>query len=147
MATAKTGSFYLTETITLPAATASGGRVQGNIDVGAYVNVGTGQALAIDQVDFVYQHSLDYGSDPANMLQANGTITVQLTDLNPGTAFVRADDQSLISSGALAIDDANNIATHVTETSHVRRLTLSPRYARCLCACALPCRLPMPAGA
>jgi len=115
MATAKTGSFYLTETITLPAATASGGRVQGNIDVGAYVNVGTGQALAIDQVDFVYQHSLDYGSDPANMLQANGTITVQLTDLNPGTAFVRADDQSLISSGALAIDDANNIATHVTD--------------------------------
>lgn len=115
MATAKTGSFYLTETITLPAGTASGGRVQGTIDVGAYVNVGTGQAIAVESVDFIYQHSLDYGSDPGNMLAGNGTITVQLTDLNPGTAFVRADDQSLISSGALAIDDANNIASHVTD--------------------------------
>lgn len=115
MATAKTGSFYLTETITLPAATASGGRVQGSIDLGAYVNVATGQAVAVESVDFVYQHSLDYGSDPANMLAGNGTITVQLTDLNPGTAFVRADDQSLIASGALAIDDTNNVASHVTD--------------------------------
>lgn len=115
MATAKTGSFYLTETITLPAATASGGRVQGTIDLGAYVNVATGQALAVESVDLIYQHSDDYGSDPANMLQGNGTITVQLTDLNPGTAFVRADNQSLIASGALAIDDANNIASHVTD--------------------------------
>jgi len=39
MATAKTGSFYLTETITLAAAAGSGTRVQGQIDMGAYVNV------------------------------------------------------------------------------------------------------------
>jgi hypothetical protein len=115
MATAKTGSFYLTETISLSAATASGSRVQGVLDCGAYVNVGTGQALAIDQVDFVYQVSSDYGSDPKSMLNGNGSIAAQLTDLNPGTAFVRADDQSLIASGSLSIDQTNNIATHVTD--------------------------------
>jgi hypothetical protein len=115
MATAKTGSFYLTETVVLPAATASGGRVQGTIDLGAYINVPTGQAIAIDMVDFVWQAGSDYGSDPAAMVAANATLGTQLTDLNPGTAFVRADDQSLIASGALSIDQANNIATHTTD--------------------------------
>jgi len=115
MATAKTGSFYLTETITLPPASASGTRIQGSVDLGAYVNVATGQAIAIDQVDFVYQVSSDFGSDPSSMLQGNGTLTVQLTDLNPGSSFVRADNQSLIASGALSIDQANNIATHSSD--------------------------------
>jgi hypothetical protein len=115
MATAKTGSFYLTESAVLPLGTASGGRVQGTIDLGAYVNVPTGQAIAIDSVDFVYQVSSDFGSDPASMVSANATITTQLTDLNPGTALIQADDQSLIASGALSIDQANNIATHTTD--------------------------------
>ncbi len=56
MATAKTGSFYLTETITLPATSAAGTRVQGVIDLGANVNVATGQAVAIESVYFVIQH-------------------------------------------------------------------------------------------
>ena len=115
MATAKTGSFYLTETVLLTAGTASGGRAQGSLDLGAYVNVPTGQAIAIDQVDFIYQVSGDYGSDPESMLNANGSIGAQLTDLNPGTAFIRADDQSLIASGSLSIDQANNIASHVSD--------------------------------
>ncbi len=115
MATAKTGSFYLTETIDLSPGTASGTRTQGTIDLGAYVNVATGQAIAIESVDFVYQVSSDYGSDPASMLQTPGSLSVQLTDLNPGTAFVRADDQSLIASGSLSIDTANNIASHVSD--------------------------------
>jgi hypothetical protein len=115
MATAKTGSFYLTETVELPAGTASSSRLMGQIDLGAYVNVPTGQAIAIDQVDFVYQVSSDFGSDPESMLAGNGSIGVQLTDLNPGTAFVRADDQSLIASGSLSIDQANNIATHASD--------------------------------
>jgi hypothetical protein len=115
MATAKTGSFYLTETITLPPGSASGTRIQGSVDLGAYVNVATGQAIAIDQVDFVYQVSSDFGADPASMLQGNGTLSVQLTDLNPGTGFVRADNQSLIASGALSIDVANNIASHASD--------------------------------
>ena len=115
MATAKTGSFYLTETIALPIASTSGTRVQGVVDVGAYVNVGSSQAIAIDQVDFIYQVSSDYGSDPASMLVGNGSLAAQLTDLNPGTAFVRGDDQSLIASGSLSVDQANNIATHVSD--------------------------------
>jgi len=115
MATAKTGSFYLTETVTLPLAMASGTRVQGTIDLGAYVNVPTGQAVAIESVDFIYQASPDFGSSVDAMVAGNGAIGVQLSDLNPGTLFVRADDQSLIASGSLQIDDSNNIASHVTD--------------------------------
>lgn len=115
MATAKTGSFYLTETITLPAASASGTRVTGTMDLGAYVNVPTGQAIAIDQVDFIYQTAADYGSDPKSMLVGNGSFGAQLVDLNPGNAFVRADDQSLIASGSLSVDQSNNVATHVSD--------------------------------
>ena len=115
MATAKTGSFYLTETISIPAGTTSGSRVQGSIDLGAYVNVATGQAIAVETVDFVYQVSADFGTDAASMLQGNGAISVQLTDLNPGTAFVRGDNQSLVASGGLNIDQTNNIASHTTD--------------------------------
>ena len=112
MASAKTGSFYLTETVTLPAAAANGTRVTGTIDLSAYVNVPTGQAIAIDQVDFIWQRDSDYGIDAENFLATNGGLGSQLTDLNPGTEFVRADNQSLIASGALNIDVANNITSH-----------------------------------
>ena len=115
MAKAKTGSFYLTETLTLPASTASGSRGQGTIDLGAYVNVPTGQAVAIESVDFIYQATTDYGGDVANMLVSSGALSVQLTDLNPGTALVRADDHSLIASGSLNIDEPNCIATHASD--------------------------------
>ena len=115
MAKAKTGSFYLTETVELSAALASGSRLGGSMDLGAYVNVPTGQAIAIDQVDFVFLSGSDYGSDVVSMLTSNGSVTVQLTDLNPGTALVRGDDQSLIASGSLNIDTANNIASHTSD--------------------------------
>ena len=107
MAKAKTGSFYLTETIQLPAANPAGatGRVQAAIDLSAYINVPTGQAIAIDECDFLWQRDSDYGGDISNFMAANpGSLTMQLTDLNPGTAFVRGDDQSLVASGSLAID-------------------------------------------
>tara|TARA_R100001594_G_C4036785_1_gene262373 strand:+ start:1289 stop:1840 length:552 start_codon:yes stop_codon:yes gene_type:complete len=112
MAKAKTGTFYLTETIELPAAQAAGGRVQGTIDLGAYVNVPTGQAIAIESVDFIHQVFSDYGGPVSGMLATNGSISLQLTDLNPGTALVRADDTSLIASSQLNIDVTNNLATH-----------------------------------
>ena len=115
MATAKTGSFYLTETVTLPAALAAGNRVQGSIDLGAYVNVATGQAIAVESVDFIWQSGTTFDQSPNSFLATNGALSCQLTDLNPGTAFVRADNQSLIASGALAVDDANNVASHVTD--------------------------------
>jgi len=108
MATAKTGSFYLTETVQLPAGNPNGaaGRQTGTLDLSAYVNVPTGQAIAIDQVDFIWQRDSDFGNDISNYLAAEpGSLTMQLTDLNPGSAFVRADNQSLVASGALSIDD------------------------------------------
>ena len=114
MATAKTGSFYLTERVNLVNASADGSRFQGSIDLGAYVNVATGQAIAIDQVDFIWQ-TPDGGSNPAGMVAGNASLGAQLTDLNPGTTFVFADDQALIASGSLSIDQSNNIATHTTD--------------------------------
>jgi len=115
MATAKTGSFYLTETITLPAASVSGTRVQGVIDLGAYVNVATGQAVAVEMVDLVYQRGSDFDQSVDGFLAGNGAVQAQLTDLNPGSGFVRADNQSLIASGALSIDQTNNIGTHTSD--------------------------------
>jgi hypothetical protein len=34
---------------------------------------------------------------------------------NPGNSFVRADDQSLVASGSLNIDQTNNVASHVSD--------------------------------
>ena len=115
MATAKTGSFYLTETVTLAGGSLTGSRAQGTIDLGAYVNVATGQAVAIESVDFVYQSGTAFSGNPEQMLTSAGSFTVQLTDLNPGSVFVRADNQSLIASGTLAIDQPNNIASQSSD--------------------------------
>ena len=115
MATAKTGSFYLTETVTIPAGTAAGGRVMGDVDLGAYVNVPTGQCVAIESVDYITQLGPDFGGDIVSMTVSTGSIGMQLTDLNPGTLFVRADDQSLIASGSLNIDQPNGVATHTND--------------------------------
>ena len=115
MATAKTGSFYLTETVELAGASAAGSRAQATIDLGAYVNVPTGQAIAIDSVDFVHQIGNDFGTDVEAMVAANGAISTQLTDLNPGTLLVQANDQSLIASSSLNIDQPNNIASHASD--------------------------------
>ena len=115
MAKAKTGSFYLTESVILPAASADGTVVQGTIDLGAYVNVPTGQAIAIEGVDFVYQLGSTMSSDIAGMLQANGSLQLQLSDLNPGTSMLIASNQSLVASGAINIDRANNLGTHTSD--------------------------------
>jgi len=115
MATAKTGSFYLTEAVTLTAAAISGSRVQGTIDLSAYVNVPTGQAIAIDKVDYIVQDGTAMSQDAQGFLAGNGSVTYQLTDLNPGTVFIRADDHSLIASGALNIDFANNITSQYAD--------------------------------
>jgi len=115
MATAKTGSFYLNETVTIPTGSLSGTRFTGTLDLSAYVNVPTGQAIAIDQVDFIYQAGSDFGGDARSLVAGDGAITVQVTDLNPGAAFVRGDDQSLVASGSLNIDFTNNVASHTTD--------------------------------
>ena len=114
MATAKTGSFYLTETATLAAAAADGTRVQSTIDLGAYVNVPTGQAIAVESVDFVYQNA-DGSGIVKSMVAGDASLDAQLTDLNPSTTLLIADDQSLIASGSLCIDQSNNVGTHTSD--------------------------------
>jgi len=111
MATAKTGSFYLTETVLIPDTSASGTRVQGVIDLGAYVNVPTGQAIAVEEVDFIWQVGTDFSGSANQALAGLGCINAQLVDLNPGTAFVRADDQSLVASQHIDIDQPNNVTS------------------------------------
>jgi len=111
MAKSKTGSFWLTEVVTLPSGAAPASRVQGTLDLGAYVDVGDQQAIAIEQVDFIHQYADFYGNTVASMVLTSGSLSTQLTDLNPGTAFVRADDNSLIASSGLNIDQPNNVAT------------------------------------
>lgn len=115
MAKAKTGSFYLTESVAMAAGLASGTAVQGTLDLGAYVNVPTGQAIAIESVDFIVQRGPPYGQDFESMLAGNGAISFQLSDLNPGTSLVRADNQSLIASGCLNIDQTNNIGSETAD--------------------------------
>lgn len=111
MATAKTGSFYLTETITIPDTSISGTRVQGTIDLGAYVNVPTGQAVAIESVDFIWQVGADFSGSANQALAGLGCLNAQLSDLNPGTSFIRADDQALVASQHIDIDQPNNVTS------------------------------------
>ena len=115
MATSKTGSFWLTEVVSLAAALADGGRADGTIDLGAYVDVGDQQGIAIEQVDFIWQGASTFTPNVEAFLAANGSLGAQLTDLNPGTVFVRADDNNLISSGAMNIDVAANLSTNATD--------------------------------
>jgi hypothetical protein len=112
MTKSMTGSFYLTETVQMAANQVNGTRTQATVDLSAYVNVPTGQAIAIESVDFIIQRDGDYGTDVGSFLAGNGAISTQLTDLNPGVALVRADSQALVASGSLSIDAANMIASH-----------------------------------
>jgi len=115
MAKALTGEFTITETVTLATASPDGTIAQATIDLGAYLNVPTGQALGISSVDWIFQVGSNNSSDVARMIDGNGALGGQLSDLNPGTAFLRADDQSLVSSAGLNIDIVNNIATHTND--------------------------------
>ena len=94
MATPKTGSFYLTETVTLPNATASGGRVQGSIDLGAYVNVATGQEVAIEYVDCILQIGSEYGGRSSQVAEVKASLGKKRTDVSPGTELGRGDKKS-----------------------------------------------------
>jgi len=112
MATSKTASFWLTESTEL---TALDTLVQSTIDLGAYVSVGAGLAVAIEQVDVIIQAEDTSAGTFSNSLpgaaSGNTQWGIQLTDLNPGTAFVRADDNTLIASGVVYLDDTNSIVS------------------------------------
>lgn len=117
MAKSKTSSFWLTENVQLPSTTVNGDRAQGTIDLSAYVDVGDQQALAIEQVDFIWQRDGDFGTCTSLYLTGNGALTSQLSDLNPGTEFVRADDNNLVASGSLNVEDnaLGNVSSHASD--------------------------------
>jgi hypothetical protein len=111
MTKSMTGSFYLTETVTLPVALASGDRVTATVDLSAYVNVPTGQAIAIESVDFITQIGADFGGPISQVAAADSSLGTMLVDLNPGNAFVRADNHSLVASQRIDIDQSANLST------------------------------------
>jgi len=85
----------------------------GDIDLGAYVDVGDQQAIAIEYVDFITQ-GRDASNNPQlliDSLAGRTTFGYQLSDLNPGGALLFADDNSLIASGALGVDSATDQMT------------------------------------
>jgi len=118
MATSKTGSFWLTEEVKHDTV---GTLVQGTLDLGAYVDVGDQQAIAIEQVDFIVQvydtATDDYFNSFTGSVAANDQFQVdfQLSDLNPGTQLVSADDNSLIGSGVVLYDEATNTQSTGTD--------------------------------
>jgi len=111
MATAKTGSFRLTETVTIPDTSTSGTTVTGTYDLGPYINVASGQAIAIESVDFIVQIGDDFSGPISQVAAGDCSLNGQLLDLNNSNEFVRADDQSLVASHHLDVDQSNNVGT------------------------------------
>jgi len=110
MATSKTASFWLTETVTIPTTAIS---ATGTIDLGAYISVADGLAISVEQVDAIWQ-SLDTSTGTISSyfegtIAADAAFDMQLSDLNPGGVIVRADDNNLVASASLNVDDANNV--------------------------------------
>jgi len=118
MATSKTGSFWLTEEVKTDT---QGTAVQGSMDLGAYVDVGDQQAIAIEQVDFIvqiYDTATDtYINSFTGSVAANDQFQVdfQLSALNPGTELISADDNSLVASGVVLYDEATNTQSTGTD--------------------------------
>lgn len=111
MTTSKTSSFYLTETVKFDTASATGSLVQGELDIGGLVNIASSEALAVEQVDFIWQFGDTFNGAPDNVAATNYSLMAQLSDQNPGTLMIRADDNNLIGSGAINVDVTNNLVS------------------------------------
>ena len=105
MATRKTAMFTLTERITL----STTNETFATIDLGSYVDVGDRQALQVHSVDFIFQGTTAAGEINGSM-GANGTVHVQVTDLNRG-GLVFANDRALVASGQLVLDTDGFLAS------------------------------------
>jgi len=118
MATSKTGSFWLTEEVKTDTQSTA---VQGTLDLGAYVDVGDQQAIAIEQVDFIVQvydtSTNSYINSFIGTVAAADQFQVdfQLSSLNPGTRLLSADDNSLVASGVVLYDEATNTQSTGTD--------------------------------
>ena len=104
MSKRKTSTFYLTERITM---TAAGTPVTATIDLGAYVDVADRQAIAIEEVDFIFQGT---AADTPLITATGGdaSVFVQVSDLNRGGTIQFADDRALVASGTMTVDSSNN---------------------------------------
>ena len=111
MSKKKTSTFYLTERITM---TADDTAVTATIDLGAYVDVADRQAIAIEEVDFIFQGTTA-GEELTVTCGQDSNVWVQLTDLNRGGALQFADDRALVASGNLMLDFSNNSVTHAAD--------------------------------
>ena len=105
---AKTSEFVLSERLEVSTA---GTAVNGTIDLGAYIDVGDSQGVMVKSVDFIWQIGTDYSGLASQGAAADYSLNAQLVDLNPATAFVRADDQSLIASQHIDVDQSANLST------------------------------------
>tara|TARA_Y100000004_G_scaffold77360_1_gene87018 strand:+ start:67 stop:597 length:531 start_codon:yes stop_codon:yes gene_type:complete len=104
MSKKKTSTFYLTERITM---TADGTPVTATIDLGSYVDVADRQAIAIEEVDFIYQGTT--ADTPLTTAAGqDSTVFVQVSDLNRGGTIQFADDRALVASSTLQLDFSNN---------------------------------------
>lgn len=105
MSKKKTSTFYLTERLTL---TASDTPVTATIDLGAYVDVADRQAIAIEEVDFIFQSTTAKGN-VTTAITPNHVAHVQVSDLNRGGTIQFADDRALVASGSLYVDAQDGI--------------------------------------
>ena len=109
MAKSKTASFWLTDRVSVVSGDV-GTAQTGTIDLGSYVDVGYQQAIAIEQVDFIFGSASATGV-PQLIGDGSGgdlELGVQLSDLNPNAALIFADDPQLIASGTIFWDASNN---------------------------------------
>ena len=114
MAKAKTAVFTITDGVTLNNGQ-SGAANQVTLDIGHMIDVAESQALEIMSVDFLFQNSLTsvgtFSPAVGTCFGADSSVTVQLSDQNPGTALISATDRSLIASTNLNYGHGDNIFT------------------------------------
>ena len=121
MAKAKTGSFWLTETVDVAVGAS---RATSTLDLGAYVDVGDQQAISVEEIEYIVQREDGgvYDSNINGILPVGGSLTFQVSDLNPANTVLEADDVTLIGQGQLhvgiyydgAADANNNVWSHST---------------------------------
>ena len=87
--------------------TAAGTPVTATIDLGAYVDVADRQAIAIEEVDFIFQGTAA-DTPLTTSMGGDSTAFVQVSDLNRGGTIQFADDRALVASGMLMLDYSNN---------------------------------------
>ena len=102
MAKAITSSFTLKHEARVP--TSPGTEA---IPIGSLIDVGDAQALEIESVDYIWQgydtNGNQYLANPDVLSSSPAAVAAQLCDKNPGSLFISAADNNLVSSGQLYI--------------------------------------------